>query len=58
MAFKFKGVDFLGFDNLLSEDERMARDTAPHHYFMHLFWRSLLRMKTSWRPAECAERPR
>jgi len=28
MAFKFKGVDFLGFDNLLSEDERMARDTA------------------------------
>jgi glutaryl-CoA dehydrogenase len=28
MAFKFKGVDFLGFDNLLSEDERLARDTA------------------------------
>jgi glutaryl-CoA dehydrogenase len=28
MAFKFKGVDFLGFENLLSEDERMARDTA------------------------------
>jgi glutaryl-CoA dehydrogenase len=28
MAFKFKGVDFLGFDNLLSEDERMARDTS------------------------------
>jgi glutaryl-CoA dehydrogenase len=28
MAFKFKGVDFLGFDNLLSEDERMARETA------------------------------
>ena len=28
MAFKFKSVDFLGFDNLLSEDERMARDTA------------------------------
>ena len=28
MAFKFKGVDFLGFDNLLSEDERMARHTA------------------------------
>jgi glutaryl-CoA dehydrogenase len=28
MAFKFKGVDFLGFDNLLSDDERMARDTA------------------------------
>jgi glutaryl-CoA dehydrogenase len=28
MAFKFKGVDFIGFDNLLSDDERMARDTA------------------------------
>src|ERR1700741_1312268 len=28
MAFKFKGVDFLGFDNLLNEDERLARDTA------------------------------
>jgi len=28
MAFKFKGVDFLGFDNLLSEDERLTRDTA------------------------------
>ncbi len=28
MAFKFKGVDFLGFDNLLSEDELLARDTA------------------------------
>ena len=28
MAFKFKGVDFLGFDGLLSDDERMARSTA------------------------------
>ncbi|HLJ79666.1 MAG TPA: acyl-CoA dehydrogenase family protein, partial [Acidobacteriaceae bacterium] len=28
MAFPYKGVDFIGFDNLLSEDERMARDTA------------------------------
>ncbi len=28
MAFKYKGVDFLGFDNLLSEEERLTRDTA------------------------------
>ena len=28
MAFKFKGVDFLGLDALLSDDERLARDTA------------------------------
>jgi glutaryl-CoA dehydrogenase len=28
MAFKFKGVDFIGFDNLLSDDERLARSTA------------------------------
>jgi glutaryl-CoA dehydrogenase len=28
MAFKFKGVDFIGFDNLLTDDERLARDTA------------------------------
>ena len=28
MAFKFKGVDFIGFDSLLSDDERMARNTA------------------------------
>jgi len=28
MAFPFKGVDFIGFDSLLTEDERMARDTA------------------------------
>ncbi|MGB6869945.1 MAG: acyl-CoA dehydrogenase family protein [Acidobacteriaceae bacterium] len=28
MAFPFKGVDFIGFDSLLSDDERMARDTA------------------------------
>jgi glutaryl-CoA dehydrogenase len=28
MAFKFKGVDFIGFHTLLSEDERLVRDTA------------------------------
>ena len=28
MAFKFKGVDFIGFDALLTDDERLARDTA------------------------------
>ena len=28
MAFPYKGVDFIGFDNLLSDDERMSRDTA------------------------------
>ena len=28
MAIKFKGVDFLEFDTLLSEDERMVRDTT------------------------------
>ena len=28
MAFKFKNVDFIGFDALLSEDERLVRDTA------------------------------
>ncbi|HEY6448711.1 MAG TPA: acyl-CoA dehydrogenase family protein [Acidobacteriaceae bacterium] len=28
MAFPFKGVDFIAFDNLLDEDERLARDTA------------------------------
>jgi glutaryl-CoA dehydrogenase len=28
MAFKFKGVDFLGFDALLNDEERMARDMA------------------------------
>lgn len=28
MAFKFKGVDFIGFDSLLNGDERMARDAA------------------------------
>jgi len=28
MAFKFKGVDFIQFDGLLSDDERLARDTA------------------------------
>jgi glutaryl-CoA dehydrogenase len=30
MAFKFKNVDFIGFDSLLSDDERMVRDTARH----------------------------
>ncbi|HEX4038479.1 MAG TPA: acyl-CoA dehydrogenase family protein [Acidobacteriaceae bacterium] len=28
MAFPFKGVDFIGFDALLTDDERLARDTA------------------------------
>ena len=28
MAFPFKGVDFIGFDSLLSDDERLVRDTA------------------------------
>src|ERR1700723_2254671 len=28
MAFKFKGVDFIGFDALLNDEERMARDMA------------------------------
>jgi glutaryl-CoA dehydrogenase len=28
MAFPYKGVDFIGFDNLLGDDERLARDTA------------------------------
>jgi glutaryl-CoA dehydrogenase len=28
MAFKFKNVDFIGFDSMLSGDERMVRDTA------------------------------
>src|SRR6201988_2771983 len=28
MAFKFKNVDFIGFDAMLSDDERMVRDTA------------------------------
>lgn len=28
MAFKFKGVDFIGFDAMLSEDEVMVRDNA------------------------------
>src|ERR1700755_901976 len=28
MAFTFKNVDFIGFDALLSEDERLVRDTA------------------------------
>jgi len=28
MAFTFNGVDFIGFDMLLSEDERLVRDTA------------------------------
>jgi glutaryl-CoA dehydrogenase len=28
MAFKFKNVDFIGFDAMLSEEERMVRETA------------------------------
>ena len=28
MAFKFKGVDFIGFDTLFSEDERLVRETT------------------------------
>ena len=28
MAFPFKGVDFIGFDSLLTDDERLTRDTA------------------------------
>ena len=28
MAFKFNGVDFIEFDSLLSDDERLVRDTA------------------------------
>jgi glutaryl-CoA dehydrogenase len=28
MSIKFRGVDFLEFDSLLTEDERMVRDTA------------------------------
>ncbi|HEX4005559.1 MAG TPA: acyl-CoA dehydrogenase family protein [Acidobacteriaceae bacterium] len=28
MAFPYKGVDFIAFDNLLDDDERLARDTA------------------------------
>src|SRR4029077_234467 len=29
MALKFRGVDFLKFDTLLTDDERLVRDTAP-----------------------------
>jgi glutaryl-CoA dehydrogenase len=28
MAIKFRGVDFIGFDSLISEEERMVRDTS------------------------------
>src|SRR5579875_1882080 len=28
MAFPFQGVDFLNFDGLLTEDERLVRDTT------------------------------
>ena len=28
MAFPFKGVDFIAFDSLLTDDERLSRDTA------------------------------
>ncbi len=27
-AIKFRGVDFIGFDALLNDDERLVRDTA------------------------------
>src|SRR5438046_6835118 len=27
-AIKFRGVDFIGFDTLLTDDERLVRDTA------------------------------
>src|SRR5437667_1538207 len=30
MAIKFRGVDFIEFDTLLSDDERLVRDTARH----------------------------
>src|ERR1700733_10666947 len=29
-AIKFRGVDFIGFDTLLNDDERLVRDTARH----------------------------
>ena len=28
MALKFRGVDFIGFDALLTDDERLVRDTS------------------------------
>ena len=28
MAIKFRGVDFIEFDTLLSDEERLVRDTA------------------------------
>jgi len=28
MAIKFRGVDFLEFDSLLTEDERLVRNTT------------------------------
>ena len=28
MALKFRGVDFIEFDTLLTDDERLVRDTA------------------------------
>jgi glutaryl-CoA dehydrogenase len=27
-VFKFKGVDFIEYDSLLTDDERLVRDTA------------------------------
>ncbi|MBV9669990.1 MAG: acyl-CoA dehydrogenase family protein, partial [Acidobacteriales bacterium] len=27
-AFKFRGVDFIGFDSLLGDDEKLVRNTA------------------------------
>lgn len=31
MAFKFKGVDFIEFDSLLSDDERLVRDSTRQY---------------------------
>ena len=28
MALKFRGVDFIDFDRLLDDDERLVRDTS------------------------------
>ena len=33
---QFAGVDFLNFDNLLSEEERAVRDTVPDGAFAYL----------------------
>ena len=38
MALKFRGVDFIEFDTLLTDDERLVRDTArrspPQDYYL------------------------